>query len=462
MTRERKIWKSLLVAVFLFPCAAALAAPTRPTPQRPEKLPSVDEVFQRSLTATGGRDAWLKLTSMHMKASVSMDPAGLSGTLDIYSKAPDKESDCLKLSNGLFFCRAFDGKTGWQDDSKDGLRSLEGKPLEDMRRDANFYSELDRKKQYTSLKVDRQDDFNSLRVYVLAAVRNDGTKLELYFDKETGLEAGLKEFGATPEETKTTYLEEYQMVAGPQIRIPTKMRMASNSMGMRIVMEEIFPNVEIADATFGKPAKSARDPQGSGEEGHPDNGKVTDGVYRNEFFGFVYTMPQGWTVHGEETEKALMEAGRDIMAGDNEEKRKMLERAGKRTYHLLTIFEFPLGTPGKTNRSVQVLAENVSFAPGIQTGKDYILNLEQVLASSQLHVHYEGEPVEESLDGIDFYRQDLTMEVANKTIFEKIYCTRMKGYAVSFILVAQNKDAVEEVAKSLASVRKISGDATKP
>ncbi len=196
-------------------------------------------------------------------------------------------------------------------------------------------------------------------------------------------------------------------------------------------------------------------------DGRPDTGQVVDGVYSNEFLGFRYTVPKGWTVHGEETQKAIMEAGKEVVAGD-ETRKRLIEAAAKRTFQLLTVFEYPLGTPNKANRGIQVVAENMAFAPGIQTGKDYLQVMEKNLAASQVHFEFEGEPGRETLDDIDFYRHYGHFQVSSRTVHEVFYVAMLKGYAVCFVFSGTSKDAVQESAKSVGSIRRAAATSAKP
>jgi len=231
------------------------------------ELPSVDAILEKSITATGGQEAWLKLTSMQIKAELTIDPPGLSGVLTMSSKAPDKESDCMVFAQGIFFCRAYDGNSGWQDDSRDGLKPLEGKDLEDMRRQADFYTELHQKEHYSELKVLSEQDFDGLKVYVLAGTRKDGAKQELYFAKDSGLHVGTKDLSENEEDVKTTFYEDYKQTAGPGILIATKIRVVSTKMNMRMVIQEISPNIDLSDSMFVKPAKSGKDAASTGSSG---------------------------------------------------------------------------------------------------------------------------------------------------------------------------------------------------
>ncbi len=156
-----------------------------------------------------------------------------------------------------------------------------------------------------------------------------------------------------------------------------------------------------------------------------------------------------------------METGKEIVAGEDQDKRRVMEAASKRTFQLLTVFEYPLGTPNKTNRGIQVMAENVAFAPGIQTGKDYLQLMEKNLSAGQMHFEFEGEPIEETLDGIDFYHQYGHFQVSGKTVHEVFYVTTLKGYALSVVFSGSSKEAVEEAAKSIANIRRLPANSSK-
>ncbi len=46
----------------------------------------------------------------------------------------------------------------------------------------------------------------------------------------------MKDIGASEQESKTTYIEDYQQVAGPGIKIPAKVRLVSSALTMRFTM----------------------------------------------------------------------------------------------------------------------------------------------------------------------------------------------------------------------------------
>jgi hypothetical protein len=250
---------TLLLSVGLFETARSVEARQAGPTAALDTLPSADELFDRSVQASGGREGWLKLTSLHIKGELEIATAGMSGAMEIYSQAPAKVSECLRFDTGVFFCRAYDGTTGWQDDSQSGLKDLQGKDLEEMKRDADFYSAINEKKKYSTIRTSRETDFDGAKVYVVEAIRTDGRKFELYFSKESGLETGSKEFGGPDVPTKTLHFENYKPIPIGGVKLPTKIRSVTDTTDIRFSIQEVEGNPSIPESTFHMPAKSARE-----------------------------------------------------------------------------------------------------------------------------------------------------------------------------------------------------------
>src|SRR5919198_6102607 len=110
----------------------------------------------------------------------------------------------------------------------------------------------------------------------------------------------------------------------------------------------------------------------------PDDGDVSNNVYKNAFFGLTYEFPKDWVPHNDATKRRIQELGRNKM--DPKGNNPNLDVSEKHSFNLLTVFDHPLGTPGITNyRGIILMAEDVSFAPGIKNGKDFVVNMAQLL-----------------------------------------------------------------------------------
>jgi TonB family protein len=183
---------------------------------------------------------------------------------------------------------------------------------------------------------------------------------------------------------------------------------------------------------------------------HVDSGSVTDNLYMSDFFGFTYLFPKGWSVQGEITKKYLMDVGRALVTRGDPTKVAVMDVAEKRTYQLLTVFEHPVGTPVAFNPGLIVMAEDVSFAPGIQKGSDYLLNMKMGIEKRHPELKILREPTEQSFGGKSFYRMDVSFETSsNITIFESFSCTILNGNALVFIFFGEKTERLQPLTDTL-------------
>jgi len=180
-----------------------------------------------------------------------------------------------------------------------------------------------------------------------------------------------------------------------------------------------------------------------------DLGIVEDGTYANPHFEFKFTYPKGWTVHGKETDERMRELGKEMAANAAGTSKEQLEVALKSTYTLLTVFRHPVGTPGITsNPAVLVIAEKVAHAPGIKNGKDYLLNVRELMRRTGAQV-MPNEPKEFNFAGRQFFRDDYGVEINGVKITQAYFAQVMKGYALVFIFMGPDQKTVDEITKSM-------------
>jgi hypothetical protein len=180
-----------------------------------------------------------------------------------------------------------------------------------------------------------------------------------------------------------------------------------------------------------------------------DPGFVKDGVYTNRSLGFTYKYPKDWVVHGEATVERIKEVGKEKVVDSGVLSKSSAEVAVKNTHYLLTVFRHPLGTPGiAINSAVLVMAEKVDYAPGITSGKDYLLNLRpfmQKMGATALS----DEPKEYRFAGWQFFRADSAMEINGARLVQAHLATIVNGYAVVFIFTGEDRKSVDEMTKSM-------------
>lgn len=184
----------------------------------------------------------------------------------------------------------------------------------------------------------------------------------------------------------------------------------------------------------------------------PDDGSVKDGVYHNNYFHFSIAYPADWVVHGDATNTRLKEFGKERATGPGGLSAAASEVILKNTYQLLTTFQYPLGTPEvEVNSAFMIVAENVSHAPGIASGRDYILSTRPLML--KLGAPPVGEAVEMVLSGRKFFRQDYLAQAGGLSIHQATIISIVKGFALGFILSGKDQKVIDEAAKALDSLK---------
>src|SRR5260370_14025384 len=184
-----------------------------------------------------------------------------------------------------------------------------------------------------------------------------------------------------------------------------------------------------------------------------DPGTFSHGVYTTHFGGLRYEAPHGWTDHGDETKKEIMAVGKSLVDQKTLTGKVIANRSDERLHQLLTLFQYPLGTPEVENQLVQILAEDVRFAPGIRSGREYLLNVERALKAMKTNPEFDEEPKEVTYGGQTMYRLDITTKSPTKIIYQSMFATVLKGYGISFAFTSYSPEGKDKLVKTLDSLR---------
>jgi hypothetical protein len=239
------------------PAVKPRAAPSEPeiAVASPAKLPTTDEVIARYTRAIGGQEAIDKLKTRVsygklITANRMAPPATVS--LEIYQQAPNKflrvaADDRAAIREG------FNGATGWKKDDG-GLRNLEDRDLNDLKREADFFRFLKLRESYPSMRVLSKEKIGDREAYVVGATSRDNSREKLYFDSATGLlirkySAVKTALGAIPE---VTDFDDYREVSG--VKLPFTVFWSRSPFSATQKFAEIKINIPIDDAKFEKPA----------------------------------------------------------------------------------------------------------------------------------------------------------------------------------------------------------------
>ena len=181
-------------------------------------------------------------------------------------------------------------------------------------------------------------------------------------------------------------------------------------------------------------------------------GTLENGLYTNPYFNISIQLPMDWALQTAAEEKEIMDAGSELIAGDDKTKQAQIELAKKKTLQLFTLMRYPQGATVDFNYSFIGVAERVKNQPGIKKGSDYLFHVKKVLKSSSLDYKFPKEVFSETISGLKFDVLPGELHINGMTIHQHYYACKVKDYVLSFIL-SFNKE--EEHAHLLEVLKKL-------
>lgn len=217
-------------------------------------LPSVDEILDKYVKASGGKEAIQKVTSRAVKGTFEIEAMGMTGPVQMYSKAPNKSAMVIEIPNVGTFNEVFDGNKAWSANPMSGLREKTGAELAAQKRDADFYQTLNLKSHYSKMVVKGKEKVGAGEAYVIEATPAEGGPEKMYFDVTSGLLV-RQDAERDTEQGKMAvevYFDDYKDVDG--VKVPHILKQVTPMFSMTIKTTEVKQNVSIDDAKFNKPA----------------------------------------------------------------------------------------------------------------------------------------------------------------------------------------------------------------
>jgi hypothetical protein len=180
-------------------------------------------------------------------------------------------------------------------------------------------------------------------------------------------------------------------------------------------------------------------------------GTTEKGSYNNDYFGVSLKFPEAWEFQDAEGMNELTNASSEVIAGDDETKKKQIELSQAKTLNLLMASQYPLDG-SQVGPSAMAIAEKVSLLQGIRTGKDYLKATKKFMEDSQFPYEYK-EFTTETIGGKEMDLMQITMDAGNgSTITQDYYSTIIEGYAFNFIftyLDDTTKAEIDNIKKSV-------------
>ncbi len=218
---------------------------------------TLDELYTKVLTASGGETNWRKITSRVTKSVSDLEQQGVMTESTSWNKGPNKSAtDTTFKAIGKEIGKSwefFDGTNGEEATSFAPVEKLAGKKLEDARLAADIYGMLDWKSKYKAVMVKRIAKVGDEDAYAVEFEPEKGTKFTEYYSTKTFLM--VKREGVIPSSTSSqqlpysTLYSDYRAVDG--VMIPFKQVSNTSSNGDVVtIFTSIKHNVPIEDKIF--------------------------------------------------------------------------------------------------------------------------------------------------------------------------------------------------------------------
>jgi hypothetical protein len=263
---NRKLAGFASASVFLAVCVLPVCPQTVPAPKavsgKEEAPPTVDELAAKCAKASGGKEAWAKLSTQVLIGTIELTSLGMAGKIEFTAKAPNKMLHIVNIADGQFVQKqGFDGTVAWKSDPQSGLKKLEGAELEQVKVEAVFDADVRLKEVYPDMKVTGRAKVGDRDTYAVLTHEPGGKTATFYFDAQTGQRIAIDSEG--PDESgrvvKTSiFAEDFRVVDG--IQMPFRLRIESPAINLVIKLQEVHHNVPIEDSIFAMPSGDASAP----------------------------------------------------------------------------------------------------------------------------------------------------------------------------------------------------------
>jgi hypothetical protein len=233
-------------------------------PLQPPKGPSVDEILNKFITASGGAARLNAVSSLVIKGKYEgYETYHEAVTFEWFAKAPMQMTTVIHTQNGTS-TTVFDGRAGWVASPQNPVMLLplsQGAELDGARLDAALLFPAGIKQALGQWRTGFPlTSIGNADVQIVQGIGPGGTRVKLYFDQESGLLLRQVRYSTTAVGTNPIQIdyEDYRETGG--IKVPFREIVTWTNGRSTFRIEEIQPNASVANTVFGKPAPAVVTP----------------------------------------------------------------------------------------------------------------------------------------------------------------------------------------------------------
>jgi len=216
-------------------------------------LPTAEEIMDRYVEATGGREAYDRIENRLTKATLEFVGQGLSLDMTIYMARPNKiytliESDMIgKVEKGT------DGETAWELSTMTGPQIMKGAQKADFLRDAVLDRLAHWRDEFVAAESAGTEAVGETECYKVVLTQRDGPPMTLFLDRESYLTVKMTmdletPMGVVPMET---FPGDFRKVDGLLLAHSGRVKLAGQERSMTV--HSIEHNVDLPAGLFEPP-----------------------------------------------------------------------------------------------------------------------------------------------------------------------------------------------------------------
>lgn len=224
-----------------------------PVENKPNPLPTIDELLKTYVTAIGGREAQEKLKSRVIKGRIELAGSASWGQLEIYGKAPNKSLTVMNVEPMGQVKHGYDGCTAWSVGDTIGAKTLTGPALAHFATNSDFYRDLKLRELYPGLRVMGRLKDSDREFYLVEGFPLVGGEEIMYFDSKSGLLTGrdvTQQTSQGPIRVEMRY-SDWRDVDG--VKLPFKIIQTMPNLKFVFTVREVKHNLPVDDNLFQKP-----------------------------------------------------------------------------------------------------------------------------------------------------------------------------------------------------------------
>ncbi len=178
------------------------------------QLPTVQQLFDKFATAVGGREAWSTVQGRSDKGTADITFAGISGTYERHSGAPNKMRMIVDLGMAKVD-QGFDGTIGWAVQPTGQASRMPADQEKSLGESIQVGAAFLDVSRFAKASVEAKETFDGVECYKLAITSKLGEERTEYFEVLTGLRRGA--VTKTPMGEQKSMFREYKAFEGKQI-----------------------------------------------------------------------------------------------------------------------------------------------------------------------------------------------------------------------------------------------------